>query len=81
MRWECRYSSCEMLYFEITGGEVLEYFDHNRDNATHWSFADVMAGRIDGDVRNMFGGETLAEIKAAVSRAMKSGGEKRPDRA
>ena len=70
MRWECRYSSCEMMYFEIVGDEIHEYFDHSADKPRVWSFQEVLDGHIDGDVRNMFAVGTIKEIKEAVQKAM-----------
>ncbi len=69
MRWECRHSSAEVLYLEILGYEVLEYFDHHPDSPTRWSFAEVLDGDLDAKVRMLFGDEALAELKAAVAAA------------
>jgi hypothetical protein len=68
-RWECRYSSCEMLYLEFASGyKVRCYLDHSPQNADFYSFDDILAGEIDGMVTNLFGADALDELKAAVRK-------------
>lgn len=66
MRWECRYSSCEMLYIEVTSMEVRCFLDHSEDRAEWWTFEEVLAGDWDQFIENLFGGEALKEIKEEV---------------
>jgi len=66
-RWECRYSSCEMMYLEIaSGSHVRTYLDHSPGNAELTSFEDVLAGKMDGEVSSLFGAAALTELKAAI---------------
>ena len=65
-RWECRHSSSEMLYLEVAGGEVRMYFDHSPHRPERYSFDDVLAGKLDGQVNNLFGPAAVEELKAAV---------------
>lgn len=65
-RWQCRYSPSEMLYLELTDTGVKQYLHHSPQNADHTPFADVLAGKIDADVRNFFGESALHELKAEV---------------
>lgn len=64
--WECRYSSSEMMYLEVHKTEVRMYLHHSPHNADTFTFDEVLAGRIDADVRNLFGKEVPDELKAAV---------------
>lgn len=57
-----------MMYLELTPTGVRTWLDHSPDNATHWTFAQVMAGAIDADVRNLFGQTTLDELKREVAQ-------------
>ena len=66
MRWECRYSSSEMLYLEVGANEVRCYLDHSPGKPELWTFAEVLAGERDAEVRNLFGEAALEELKAAV---------------
>jgi hypothetical protein len=66
MRWECRHSSAEMLYLEVGAADVRCYFDHSPAKAERWTFAEVLAGNHDAEVRNLFGDAALAQLKAAV---------------
>ena len=66
MRWETRYSSCEMMYVELDTKGVKCYLDHSPDRADHYTFEQVLDGAMDNEVGGVFGGETLAELKAAV---------------
>ena len=65
-RWECRYSSCEMMYLEVTPTGVHLYLDHSPGKPDHYSFDEVLAGALDAEVHNLFGGNTLEQLKAAV---------------
>lgn len=68
MQWECRYSSSEMLYLEVGSDNVRCYLHHSPGHADLWSFADVLAGKYDGEVQNLFGEAVVAELKAEVLR-------------
>lgn len=75
-----------MYYIELTPTGVRRYLDHSPHHAEHTTFADVLAGGIDADVRSLFGPVALDELKAEVrakladvpspqsSPPMKSGG-------
>jgi hypothetical protein len=70
-RWECRYSSCEMLNLEFASGyKVRCYLDHSPQNADFHSFDSILAGEIDGMVSSLFGAKVLNELKAAVRRRL-----------
>ena len=70
-RWECRYSSCEMLYLEFASGyKVRCYLDHSPQNADFYTFDEILAGEIDGMVSSLFGAEALDELKAAVRKRL-----------
>jgi hypothetical protein len=73
-RWECRYSSCEMMYLEIVGREVRCYLDHSPKNADVFTFDEVLVGKADGVVANIFRAGTIDELKAAVRAATAAGG-------
>jgi hypothetical protein len=73
MRWECRYSSCEMLYIEVTSMEVRCFLDHSEDRAEWWTFEEVLAGEWDPFIENLFGIEALTEIKEAVRVRRRAG--------
>jgi hypothetical protein len=73
MRWECRYSSCEMLYLEVGSEYVRCYLDHSPAGADLWTFAEVLAGEHDGYVRDLFGEAALAELKATVRQRVRGG--------
>ena len=68
MRWECRYSSSEMMYLEVTEAEVRCFLDHSPDSASRWTFDEVLAGALerDAEVRILFSDQVLGELKAAV---------------
>lgn len=66
MRWECRYSSCEMLYLDAGAECVRCFLHHSEGQADRWAFADVLAGVHDAEVRAIFGDAVVAELKAAV---------------
>ena len=65
-RWECRYSSCEMMYLELDRGRVHLYLDHSPSKGDWYSFDEVLAGALDAEVRNLFGDDAIGELKAAV---------------
>jgi hypothetical protein len=67
-RWECRYSSSEMMYLEMTATGVRSYLHHSPHSAEHTTFAQVMAGKLDSEVRNLFGQRALEELKAEVRK-------------
>jgi hypothetical protein len=69
MRWECRYSSCEMMYVEVGPDDVRIYLDHSPERADHYTFEEVLNGATDAEVGNVFGQNTLSELKAAVRTA------------
>jgi hypothetical protein len=66
MRWECRYSSCEMLYLEVRSREVYSYLHHSPEQGDSWSFDDVLAGEHDAEVRHFYGEAAVEQLKAAV---------------
>ena len=68
MRWECRYSSCEMMYLEVTETDVRCYLHHSIDHARHWTFEEVAEGALDKDyeVGALFTGDEIEEVKAMV---------------
>lgn len=68
MRWECRYSSCEMLYLVVGTDYVRSFLDHSEDRADRWTFADVLAGVHDAEVRALFGDKVPEDLKAEVRR-------------
>ncbi len=72
MRWECRYSSCEMLYLVVGSADVRCFLHHSEDSADHWSFADVLAGGHDAEVRLFFGDAAVDELKAEVRKRVRS---------
>jgi hypothetical protein len=78
--WECRYSSCEMMYLEFAanGEEMLCFLDHSPHHAEHWAFADVLKGAMDQEVRNPFGDTAVDELKAAVRDRIARAGQKKP---
>jgi hypothetical protein len=71
-RWECRYSSCEMLYLEVGPRSVRSWLHHSEDRADHWSFDDVLSGVHDAEVRALFGDLAVTEIKDAVRERMRT---------
>ncbi len=56
-RWQCRHSSCEMMYIDFAPGrdELRCYLDHSPGAADRWTFDDVLDGRHDAFIRNLFG--------------------------
>jgi hypothetical protein len=65
-RWECRYSSSEMLYLELRGDEVITYLHHSSHDAERFAFADVLAGTQDAMIAQFFGVAAVAAVKAAI---------------
>ena len=65
-RWECRYSSSEMLYLELRGDHVITYLHHSPNNPDRHSFADVLAGKEDAMISQLFGAAAVDEVKAAI---------------
>ena len=64
--WECRYSSSEMLYMELRGEEVITYLHHAPHNPDRYSFDDVLAGKQDAMISQLFGAAAVDEVKAAI---------------
>jgi hypothetical protein len=69
-RWECRYSSSEMLYMELRGREVISYLHHSPQRPDRYSFDDVLAGKHDAEISQLFGADAPAEVKAAIQLAL-----------
>ena len=65
-RWECRYSSCEMMYLEVKAREVILFLDHSPNKADHYTFDEVLQGAMDNEVGSVFGSDTLKALKAEV---------------
>jgi hypothetical protein len=66
MRWECRYSSSEMYYVEITDTEVRCYLHHSPDRATRVTFEQFLNGDMNYEVNSLFSSDEIAAMKAAV---------------
>lgn len=68
MRFECRYSSSEMMYLEIVGKTVRCYLDHSPQHARTWSAAEVLGGDLetDGEVATLFDRSEIEQIKEAL---------------
>ena len=64
--WQIRYSSCEMLYLDITERGVHAYLDHSPHKGDRWSFEEVLSGAADYAIRVDFGSEILEELKAEL---------------
>lgn len=64
--WQCRYSSCEMMYLELGEGEVRIFLDHSPRTADRYSFDRVLAGEIDAEISNLFGSDAVDEVKQAI---------------
>lgn len=69
-RWECRYSSSEMLYLEVTPTDVRRFLDRAEHQAVHTTFESVLAGTLDSEVRKLFGATVIDELKTAVREQM-----------
>jgi len=65
-RWECRYSSSEMLYLELRGDHVITYLHHSANNPDRFPFADILAGKEDAMISQLFGRAAVDEVKAAI---------------
>jgi hypothetical protein len=67
-RWECRYSSCEMMYLEVNddGTEVHMYLDHAKARGDRWTADQVLRGEISGEMKTLFGGDIGEQLKTAV---------------
>jgi len=70
-----------MMYLDLVPGdvqgegEVLMYLSHSPSSAERWTFAEILAGgpditRLDGEMRNLFGAQTPAELREAISLDM-----------
>ena len=68
MRWECRYSSCEMLYLDLQADHVRCFLDHSEANADRWTFAEILAGTQDAYIQNLFGDNALNQLKEEIKR-------------
>lgn len=68
MRWECRYSSCEMLYLDLQADHVRCFLDHSEAKADRWTFAEILAGTHDAYIQNLFGETILQQLKTEVQR-------------
>ena len=68
MRWECRYSPCEMMYLEVKAHDVVLYLHHSPHRGDQYSFEQVLEGAMDAEVRSLFGDQTLTELKAELKR-------------
>ncbi len=71
-RWECRYSSSEMMSIQVDPNTVRRWLCHSPDQADHWSFADVLAGVHDAEVRAIFGDDVVESLKSAVRERMRT---------
>jgi hypothetical protein len=61
-----------MLYLVVGPADVRCYLHHSEDEADRWSFADVLAGRHDAEVRLFFGDAAVDELKAEVQKVVRS---------
>ena len=68
MRWSCRYSPSEVMYLEVGDAGVRCYLHHGPRHADRRTFAAVLAGRCDAEVRNLFGEAAAEGLKAEVRR-------------
>src|SRR5215217_2833108 len=69
-RWECRYSSSEMLYMELRGQrEVVTFLHHSPNSLERYAADDVLAGNEDAMISQLFGKDAVAEVKAAILAA------------
>ena len=64
--WQCRYSSCEMLYMELRGSYVVTYLNRPSSNDELFSFDEVLAGEQDAMISQLFGAAAVDEVKAAI---------------
>jgi hypothetical protein len=69
-RWQCRYSSSEMLYMELRGRDVVTYLDHSPQRPDRWSFDEVLSGKHDAEIAQLFGAQAPADVKAAIGAAL-----------
>jgi hypothetical protein len=67
-RWECRYSSCEMLYLELRDDHIVTFLDHAPNNVERFPFTEVLAGQHDAMINMLFGENALPQIKAAIAQ-------------
>lgn len=67
-KWECRYSSCEMMYLTVAddGSEVHMYLDHAPTRGERWTADEVLNDQISGEVTILFGTDIGEQLKAAV---------------
>ncbi len=75
--WQCRYSSCEMMYLDLVPGdrqgegEVRMYLSHSPTHADVWTFTQVLSGgpainTLNTELRNLFGPDTPGELLEAI---------------
>jgi hypothetical protein len=57
-----------MLYLEITGRDVRCYLHHSPGSASVWSYEEVVAGKADGELSNLFSDGDIAELKAEAAK-------------
>ena len=67
-RWECRYSSSEMLYLELRNDHIVTFLDHSPTSVERFPFSEVLAGKHDAMIANLFGQNALPQIKAAIEQ-------------
>ena len=67
-RWECRYSSCEMMYLDVNddGSEVHMYLDHAPTRGDRWSADEILRGEISAEMRILFGDDIGDKLKATI---------------
>ena len=67
-RWECRYSSSEMLYLELRDEHLVTFLDHSPTSVERFPFTEVLAGRHDAMINTLFGQNARPQIKAAIKQ-------------
>jgi hypothetical protein len=68
MRWECRYSSCEMMYVEVGAKEVRCYLDHSPHRATIWTLDEFIDHGTNGEIGCVFSEADVNEMLAEAKR-------------
>ena len=69
-RWECRYSSSEMLYLELRDNHIVTFLHHSPNSVERFPFTEVLAGKHDAMINTLFGQNALPQIKAAIKHHM-----------
>ena len=54
------------MYMEVGATHVRSYLHHSPGSADLWPFAEVLEGRHDAEVRNLFGDSAVDELKAEI---------------